>query len=282
MSEIKFQSSWWTALTACNICLLYYTKKKPYKLHDANALQTHLDGQPHATAIKHLLATHGGSHTKLKAAAMNQRTHKGVKIALPANNNNFWKYALLQRTTQLSAPSTFSSTSLTESTQPASTNAPLATTKSNKRQREALSSTSTSTTSSANTGSLLYMYVKQQQQIDGMATQLAAMQAIMDRVDSFLSDRSNPSTSSSIETELHMPSPTLLTSPPHPVDEDEDYLHSGLDEHELHEQSDHDTSNTTPHRSKSAPATTGNKRRRTSSRQGVAPPSKNTRAHSRR
>src|ERR1700682_4183140 len=115
MSDIQFKITWFTGQTSCSICLLYYTKKKPVKIHDAKAMKSHFDGQVHRTAVSQLLVKRG-THTKIKAAALNLKAPKGVKINLPNNNNNFWRYALLQPPTQISAQTTSSTTSSAPST----------------------------------------------------------------------------------------------------------------------------------------------------------------------
>jgi hypothetical protein len=157
MSAIPFQKTWFTAPTSCSICLLYYTRKKPIRIHDASALHSHLDGQVHRTAATQLLAKHG-THSKIKSAATNQKAPKGVKLNLPISNNNFWKYALLQQPTQLSSPSTStaSSTSTIEST---------SITPSKKRKRAADDSTQAA---SADNDATSYAILKMQLRIDAL------------------------------------------------------------------------------------------------------------------
>jgi hypothetical protein len=237
-----------------------------------------LDSQPHATAVNQLLMMHG-THAKIKAAALNQKPTKGVKVLLPINNNNFWKYALLQQPTQLSAPSTSTSASTSTNSTSTSTSPSSSTTTPSKRQRT--SEVITQSTSS-DTTSLLYMYVKQQQQIDGMATQLSAIKTILDRVEQILS---NPSDSSLLGADdvLALTAPAAPAHPKMPNDDvDDDDVSSGL-EHE----SDNAAASTMPQRTQSAPALTGqkkpgNKRRRSANYLEGTPLSKNTRAHSRR
>jgi hypothetical protein len=283
MSAIPFQKTWFTAPTSCSVCLLYYTKKKPIKIHDANALQSHLDGQVHRTAVTQLLVKHT-THAKIKSAATNQKAPKGAKLNLPISNNNFWKYALLQQLTQLSAPSTSTtssaSTATTEST-PSS--------KSKKRKRTSEESTqATSPDNDATSYAILKMHLE----IDALNTRVTTMEGVIHNLETWLSDQ----LSSPISTTQHTHSASALTINDLVTssDDDNDELLSGAEKDTLdndNESTMNDaavSSTTQPHRSASAPtAASGkqNKRRRRTPTLIDAlstPLSKNTRAHSRR
>jgi hypothetical protein len=296
MSEIPFQKTWFTGNTSCSICLLYYTKKKPVNLHDATALQTHLDGSLHRTAVTQLLVKHS-THAKLKAAALGVKARKGVKINLPVNNNNFWKYAFLQKSTQLSAPSTSTTAAVS-----AATTATTSTTTSHSKKRQrtseepsvsqstASSSIATSSSSSHTVEALSYMFVKQQQQLDEHSKQLAQLQTTLSSINTMLTD-----VPALIQTAAH---PILHSTAPDTTavadevdaEDDDDALRSGLDEHDTDSDNESQpdatpTSSTAPQRSASMPTASTRrkgmtKRRRLSDRRGASPPSKNTRTHS--
>lgn len=124
------------------------------------------------------------------------------------------------------------------------------------------------------------MYVKQQQQIDGMATQLSAIKTVLDRVDRILSNPSEPAELGAGDM-LSLSAPA--THPTVPNDEVGDNDASSGLENEL----DDAASSSMPQHTHSAPAVTGqkkqsSKRRRIADHMGDTPLSKNTRAHSRR
>jgi hypothetical protein len=281
MTDVTYQAKWFTGQTSCSICLLYYTKKKPVNLHDEKALRSHLDGSVHRTAVNQMLNMHG-THAKVKAAAMNVKARKGVKVNLPINNNNFWKYALLQRTSQLSAPSSSTSTAVSA---PASTPASTTTSKSKKRQYTSEDSSQPPPQSTSSThDSLAYMLVKQQQQLDAQGNDLADIKTVMNAL------LSNPLALLSTSTQSPiMPDTTVLQGDDNHINDDDDGILSGP-EHELDSDTDTAAADTTashklPQRTASAPASssahgTSSKRQRTSGRRDSAPPSKNTRAHS--
>ena len=292
MSAISFQKTWFTAPTSCSVCLLYYTKKKPIKIHDANALQSHLDGQVHRTAVTQLLAKHG-THSKIKSAATNQKAPKGVKLNLPISNNNFWKYALLQQPTQLSTPSTSTtsstSTSITEST---------SITQSKKRKR---ASAESAQAASSDNDATSYAILRMQLRIDALERRESQTEArvtnfegVIHKLDSLLSDQ--PSSSLPATQATHSASaPTIHNLGVSSGDDNDDRLSAPeddtIDNADTDNEptiSDAESSTAQPHRSASAPTTASakhNKRRRRTPTLMDAlsiPLSKNTRAHSRR
>jgi hypothetical protein len=283
MSEIKFQSSWFTAPTSCTICLLYYTKKKPVKLHDAKALESHLDGHVHRTAVNQLLVTHS-THSKIKAAALNQKPRKGVKVNLPASNNNFWKYALLQQPTQLSAPSTSTPTPELPSTV-STTSTP--TIPSRKRQRTSENKSQPSVSSASVNETTLVTLVKHGNRIDDIDKRLMSIEGVIHNLDMILRRYGlQPVADTQSSSPIAASAPTVTE-----IDVYDDYDDvPPVSEHEQQgDMSDNEltttTSSHTPlQRTASAPVTMSstskrNKRTRTP---GAVPASKNTRSHLRR
>jgi hypothetical protein len=290
MSAILFQKTWFTSPTSCSICLLYYTKKKPIKIHDASALHSHLDGQVHRTAVSQLLARHG-THSKVKSAATNQKAPKGVKLNLPISNNNFWKYALLQQPTQLSAPCTSTTSSAC-----ASTNESTSITTSKKRKGAVDESTQAA---SSDNDATSYAILKLQLRIDALErreTQTEArvthFEGVIHKLDNLLSDQ--PSSSLAATQATHSASAPTIHNLDVSSDDDmlsvpeEDTLDNADTDNELTSNDAAESSTVQPHRSASAPTTASsqpNKRRRRTSTLIDAlstPLSKNTRAHSRR
>jgi hypothetical protein len=283
MAEIHFQKAWFIGETTCSVCLLYYEKRKPVKLHDDKALQSHLDGAVHRTAVNQLLVKHG-AHAKIKAAALNAKKPKSVQLNLPNNNNNFWKYALLQQPTQLSAPST--SSSPPRAAAPTATTTSTATTNSRKRQRASAESAQAPPSSDV----LSYTLLKQQQQLDEHSRQIADMHTILSKIDAKLS---NPPASPS-SAQIALASSALVLDDaeavPHEneADNSDDDVQSGLDEQHIDDAlSDSAASSAALQKAASAPApattrTQTNKRKCGARRHNAAHSSKKSRAHLRR
>jgi hypothetical protein len=281
MTEITFQKAWFTAVTTCSICLLHYQKKPPVKLHDDTALHSHLDGAVHRTAVNQLLIKHG-THAKIKATALNAKTPKGVKVNLPINNNNFWKYALLQQPTQLSAPSTSTPPPASANT---TTTAATTTTKSRKRQRTSEEPTQlSSSSSSTNSEVVTYTLLKQQQQLDEHSKQLLDIHTLLSSIDAMLANTS--ASSSYTQMAFDASTPALHMAQGLPMEDNahdsDDSVESGLDEYGNDDELiDGAESSTAPQRAASAPATRSRNDKRKDKARGnnSSSSSKNSRAH---
>jgi hypothetical protein len=272
MSQIEFNKQWYTIPTSCNVCLLYYTKKKPPQLHSWQALQQHLDGREHGTAVNQLMQKHGKKPDKVKAAALSVKVPKGVKVNLPVSGN-YWKYALKQQSNQLSAPSTSTSTT-TASSSPSSTTSAITTISNKPQKRQRSSDDTVQRLSQPPDSTVMYTLLKQQQQIDTMQQRMNHMQDTIDAFDAFVAQHAI-SQSSNTQTQ-----PAAGLQPP---SNDNDFdCHSGADDYIEDDTSAADHSNTLPTKAASAPAAPSNNKRQRTSERNAASPSINTRAHPRR
>jgi len=259
------------------------------KLHDAKAFESHLNGHAHRTAVNQLLVTHS-THSKIKSAALNQKARKGVKINLPISNNNFWKYALLQQPTQLSAPSTFApapAPTIKSTSTTSNTTTPNVTP--TKRQRTPDSTSQSSVPSSSINDTILTTLVKHGNRLDDMDKRLMSIEGVIHNLDMILSSYNLPPILDTQAPSLVAASASATTDAPDNNDNDvdnEDVLL--VSEHGPDLSANEFT--TTPsspaplHRTESAPVTSStkrNKKRRISDRLDT-PSSKNTRSHSRR